>query len=256
MRLPDFLIAGAPRSGTTWLAQALDRHHDIWLAKPFRPEPKFFLVDELYEQGLEHYAERWFASAPQVAAVGEKSTNYLESDVAARRIAQDLPGAKLVFVLRDPVERALSNYRWTVMNGLEDLDFEAALAAEERREASLAPHLRYARPHAYFSRGCYARLLVPYFERIGRERILCLRFEDLVRDPASTLGTVHGFLGVDPDVHSADGLGAINASVADVPADPELIARLRQAYRGPNRELAELLGPSFRVWDDEGEDAP
>ena len=48
-RLPDFIIGGAPRSGTTWLTAALDRHPDIWVAKPLRPEPKFFLVDELYD---------------------------------------------------------------------------------------------------------------------------------------------------------------------------------------------------------------
>jgi hypothetical protein len=98
LRLPDFVIAGAPRCGTTWLTSALDRHPDIWLAKPRRPEPKFFLVDELYELGIEEYSRRWFAGAPGGAKVGEKSTNYLESPVAAERMAAHLPGVRLLFV--------------------------------------------------------------------------------------------------------------------------------------------------------------
>lgn len=256
MRLPDFLIAGAPRSGTTWLARALDLHREIWLAKPLRPEPKFFLVDELYREGLDTYVRRWFAAAPAVAAVGEKSTNYLESSTAAGRIARDLPDVKLIFVLRDPVDRALSNYRWTVMNGLEDLDFATALEAEAGRDASLPEDLRYARPYAYFSRGRYADLLRPYFELVGAERICCVRFEDLVRSPERTLSGIHTFLGVEADPGGAGDLGAINASEVDVDVEPEVLQRLRRAYREPNRELRRLLGPSFAGWDDEDEDRP
>jgi len=60
---PTFLIAGAPRSGTTWLYHLLDRHPEVYMAKPVRPEPKFFLVDELYERGLQHYIDTWFAGS-------------------------------------------------------------------------------------------------------------------------------------------------------------------------------------------------
>ena len=135
LRLPDFVIAGAPRSGTTWLTSALDRHPDIWLAKPRRPEPKFFLVDELYELGIEEYSRRWFADAPSSYKAGEKSTNYLESPTAARRMAAHLPDVRLLFVLRDPVERAISNYRWSVSNDMEHEDFATAIASEDEREA-------------------------------------------------------------------------------------------------------------------------
>ena len=88
MRLPDFIIAGAPRSGTTWLYSLLERHPDVYVAKPVTPEPKFFLVDSLYERGLEFYSKTWFAPAPSGAMAGEKSTNYLESAPAAERIAR------------------------------------------------------------------------------------------------------------------------------------------------------------------------
>ncbi len=250
-RLPDFIVGGAPRCGTTWLATTLDRHPHIWLAKPLRPEPKFFLVDELYAEGLDSYARRWFADAPADAVVGEKSTNYLESAAAAHRIAADLPGVRMIFVLRNPVDRALSNYRWSVMNGMETEDLATALALEERREAEVPDRLRYARPHAYFSRGHYARMLAPYVEALPAEQLLVLRFEDLVDDPAAATARVHEYLGVEPRPDLAGSAEGVNASEASVEVDPAVRTGLARRYAPLNRELAELLGPSFVLWPEE-----
>ncbi len=108
-RLPEFVIGGAPRCGTTWLYRVLDRHPAIWLAKPVRPEPKFFLVDDEYDKGLDYYRSRWFSAVPDEKIAGEKSTNYLESTSAAERIAANLPEVRLVFLLREPSSRAFSN---------------------------------------------------------------------------------------------------------------------------------------------------
>lgn len=250
-RLPDFIIGGAPRSGTTWLTATLELHPDIWFAKPLRPEPKFFLVDEVYALGLDSYAERWFAGAPPVRAVGEKSTNYLESAKAAARIAEDLPDVKLVFVLREPAARAESNYRWSVMNGMESEDFATALILEEEREAHVPRHLRFARPHAYFSRGRYAQMLRPYLDRFPRDQILVRRFEDLVGDPGPTIAAVHRFLGVGERADLAGRLEGMNASTPEPDIDAGTLARLRTAYRPFNEELAALLGPTLLPWTDE-----
>ena len=137
MRLPDFIIGGAPRSGTTWLYALLDRHPDVFMARPVAPEPKFFLVDDLYEKGLQYYSDTWFSTAAAASLAGEKSTDYLESGAAAGRIARDLPGVQLIFILREPTERAYSNYLWTRTNGLEIQDFASALVAEDERERTL-----------------------------------------------------------------------------------------------------------------------
>ena len=185
---PTFIIAGAPRSGTTWLYELLDRHPEIYMAKPVRPEPKFFLVDELYARGIQHYFDTWFAGADAYRAAGEKSTNYLESAVVAERIHQHLPSVKLVFILREPAHRAYSNWAWSRMNGMETEDFETALANEEERERLLDPRLRYARPHAYFSRGLYAEMLRPYFALFPREQVLCVKFDDIIRKPGRPRG--------------------------------------------------------------------
>src|SRR5688500_9503223 len=176
LRLPDFIIGGAPRSGTTWLREALRGHPRIRFAEPVQPEPKFFLVDEIYQTGLPSYSSRWFRDIPPDLRAGEKSTNYLESAAAARRMAEDVPSLKLIFLLREPVDRAWSNYRWSRRNGLESESFERALELEEEREASVPAELRYSRPHAYFSRGLYARLLRPFLERFPKEQLLLLRY--------------------------------------------------------------------------------
>lgn len=247
--LPDFIIAGAPRSGTTWLYQMLARHPGVHMAAPARPEPKFFLVDELYERGLEHYSRTWFAAAPPDRLCGEKSTNYLESAIAARRIRNDVPGVKLVFILREPVERAYSNYLWSRMNGMESETFERALELEQERERAVSGAKRFSRPHAYFSRGLYADLLHPYYALFPREQILCLRCEDIRGHPAALAERLHGYLRLPVRPQDAGDLGVVNPSEADTAGfSAATRSRLGARYEKPNRRLAELLGPGFGIW--------
>jgi Sulfotransferase domain len=250
VRFPDFLIAGAPRAGTTWLYHLLDHHPEVYMAKPVRPEPKFFLVDELYKRGMEYYAHTWFPQSTDAKVAGEKSTNYLESRIVAQRIHTHLPHVKLIFMLREPVERAFSNYCWSRMYGLEEADFPTALALEEQRQRELPERWCYARPHAYFSRGLYAEMLWPYLELFPREHILCLRYEDISEAPEQLAERLHVFLGIHPRPEDTRNLGMINASCREhLTMSLSLRARLRQRYAEPNRQLAQLLGPSFQLWE-------
>jgi hypothetical protein len=249
LRLPDFVIGGAARSGTTWLYRLLERHPAIYMARPVKPEPKFFLIDELYAKGLAHYSRTWFAGVAETAVAGEKSTNYLESAAAAERLAADLPRVKLVFILREPVSRAWSNYAWSRMNGLETEDFATALSREAERERTLPERLRFARPFSYFSRGLYADMLRPYFDRFPRDRILILKFERIASEPGRLAADVHAFLDVEPRPGDADRLDVINPSDAPSIEIPEEARReLCARYGEPNRRLAALLGPEFS-WD-------
>lgn len=220
------------------------------MAKPRRPEPKFFLDDAVYARGLDYYSRTWFADIDAGVLAGEKSTNYLESPVAAERIHRHLPEVKLLFMLRNPVDRAFSNYRWSRMNGLETEDFETALALEEERTRTLSEPLRYARPFSYLSRGLYREQLEPYFARFDRGRILCLRYEDIDRSPAALAERLHRFLDVEPRPGDAAGLDRVNAARAAGPPDmPAAVrARLERFYEKPNRELQILLGPGFDAW--------
>jgi Sulfotransferase domain len=250
-RLPDFIIAGAPRSGTTWLYTLLDRHPEVHMAKPVRPEPKFFILEELYAKGPEYYSRTWFSGVPEGRKCGEKSTNYLENPEAAQRIRTVVPAAKLIFMLREPAERAYSNYLWTRMNGLETESFETALALEAERELMLPPNLKNARPYAYFSRGLYADLLQPFFDRFPRDRILCLKFEEIVANPEALAAATHRFLGIRPRPGDATLLGVINASEKeDEPMPSALKHALQVRYSEANTKLGTLLGRDFEIWSE------
>src|SRR5207244_8286354 len=126
------------------------------MAKPLKPEPKFFLRDDEYAKGLEYYSKKWFEGVGSSKLAGEKSTDYLESPNAAARIARNLPHVKLIFLLREPVSRAYSNYLWSKMNGLETEEFATALRLEAERERELPERLKFTRPFSYSSRGLYA----------------------------------------------------------------------------------------------------
>jgi sulfotransferase family protein len=248
LKLPQFIIAGAPRCATTWLRSVAEHHPALAMSQPARPEPKFFLVDELYERGIEYYSSRWFADLPRGRLLGEKSTNYLESPKAAQRIHVALPQVRLIFMVRNPVYRAWSNYLWSRQNGLEDKPFTEALELEDMRERSLSAELRYVRPHAYFSRGLYADLLAPYFSRFGGEQILVLRQEDVIADPAAVATRFHRFLGVEPRPQDAAGLGIINGAARECPLADAVASQLAARYAEPNRRLAALLGSGFPIW--------
>lgn len=220
------------------------------MAKPVSPEPKFFLIDELYDRGIEYYARTWFSDIGSAKVAGEKTTNYLESSVVAARIHRHLPDVKLIFILREPADRAFSNFLWSRINGFEHEDFATALALEDQRETGVPEELRYARPHAYFSRGLYADLLRPYFELSPREQILCLRYEAIIDKPEALPEQLHRFLGVRTRPKDASGLGVINPSkkpASEMP--PEVAKMLRARYAEPNARLAQLLGPEFEIWE-------
>ncbi len=213
------------------------------MAKPVAPEPKFFLVDDLFERGLDYYSTRWFDDLPGDRLLGEKSTNYFESPVAAARIAAALPNVKLVFLLRDPVERAYSNYLWSKRNGLETQSFEQALQLEPSRERTLKPEMRYARPFSYFSRGLYADLLKPWFKLFDRNRILVLRSENIATAPSQVASRLHDFLEVEPHPEAITGLGIVNSALDEnsEPMPDHVRRELAARYSQPNRTLAELL---------------
>lgn len=252
LRLPDFIIAGAPRSGTQWLYSVADRHPEIEMAKPLVPEPKFFLRPDVFERGLTYYSETWFAGISPDKRAGEKSTNYLEDAQAAQRIHECLPDVRLVFMLRNPVDRAYSNYLWSRQNGMESEDFETALELETQRDLEVPERLRYARPHALFSRGLYAELLRPYLRLFPREQLLVLRYEDVPADAQAVAASLHRFLGVEPRPQDGALQEPMNAAINPEQArmHPATRERLSERYAEANAQLYDLLGRDFPAWED------
>ena len=205
MHLPDFLIAGACRFGTTFLYEVLDEHPDVFMAKPRNPEPKFFLVDEELQKGLKYYSEKYFSTGDRRTTMGEKSSNYLENPHVAGRIRALLPDVKLLFTLRNPIERAFSNYLWSKKNQLETLSFEDAVATEPTREVQYPPAHWYSRPFSYVSRGMYAAHLKRYYDAFPSEQIKVVFLEDIEEQPQAEIDAICRFLGV-PTEHLSGNL--------------------------------------------------
>lgn len=245
--LPGFIIGGSPRCGTTWLCRCLEGHPDVFVAE-HDPEPKFFHIDSLYDKGLEFYRDSWFADCPDGKLAGEKTSYYLENDAVAERIRHDLPSVKLIFILRDPVSRAYSNFLRSTQYGWETEDFETALSLEGKREAEMSDDIRLIRPHAYFSRGLYAQSLKKYFSLFQPGQILCVPTEWIETEPHHLASAIFDHLGLENRSKNANDVGAVNRNAHGASTmSPTTENVLRERYSVPNKELKELLGDGFPI---------
>jgi hypothetical protein len=242
---PDFIIGGAPRSGTTALARALDDHPDITVAKPLIPEPKVLLVSD---DPHATYAAL-FAEAPTGHTLGEKTSNLFEDPDVPERVARLLPDVRMVFTLRQPAERAYSNWLWSRLNGLESLPVAEAIAQEPTR--TVPPGLRPgARPFAYVERSRYGKHASRWIEALGRERLHFVLFEELTGSRAgAAFADLQTFLGV---THASlrslprdSGNEAAGSGPALEPADRARVAELLDD--DPER-FAELTGVDIGAW--------
>jgi hypothetical protein len=195
--IPNFLIGGSIAGGTSFLSNALLHHPDVFLPRITRPEPGFFCKSWEYAKSLDYYRQKWFADYAGQPACGERSSLYLHGgETVARRIKASLPEVKLIFTLRNPIERAYGNYRFTVLEGLEELSFEDALEKEDSRLASLNGTWAEIQPCNYAARGKYSEQLAGYLRHFARPAILLVKSEEMARDPVSSFRKVLAFLGI------------------------------------------------------------
>ncbi|GAA4104595.1 sulfotransferase domain-containing protein [Nonomuraea soli] len=255
--LPDFLVIGTKRGGSTSMWNYLVQHP---LVMPMFPasrglkSPWYFYAhyakgDTWYrshfatEARLDRLAER-LGHRP---LTGEACPYYMYDPRIPARVAGRMPEAKIIVLLRDPVKRAYSHYWEAVGKGVETLPFEDALAAEDDRlagevERMAADPLYYSRAHDFFSyrdRGVYAPQLERWFEVFPRERFLIMSAETLYRDEQAGLDRATDFLGLPrhrmrtPERHN---------HLPAPPMDEETRQRLTDFYRSANRDLYALLG--------------
>jgi len=206
--LPDFFIVGVPKAGTSALHAALARHPELFLSPT--KEPKFYLCDgppiRRGGPGDAHSYGEWiwdrrryeamFDTAPPGTMKGESTPFYFGSAEALTRICADVPHAKLIAVLRDPVDRAYSNWAHLWADGLEpEADFLSACADEPRRiAAGWAPMWRY------IGSGRYGTQLERLYELFPREQVHLLRYRAVVDEPDRAIAEICTFLGVDPSI--------------------------------------------------------
>lgn len=251
-RLPDFIIIGGKKCGTSSLYNYLARHPGI--APAFRKEVHFF--DGAGERSTLRYRAYFPSRTSRENArrlTGEATPYYLFHPLASARVRAAVPEAKLIAVLRNPVDRAYSHYHHEARRGTEELPFEEAIDREvERLEGERERMVREGvydslerRRYSYLSRGVYVDQIQSWREHFPEEQLLILRSEDLFGDPRSALGHALEFLGLPP---LEDGNFSKDNRGGYVEMDPALRERLVEYFRPHNERLREYLGRDFG-WD-------
>lgn len=244
--MPNFLIVGAAKSGTTSLSFYFNQHPDIYM--PSLKEPEFFAADEgkvMDEYGpkgphvrpkritrLADY-QALFRGARSEKARGEASAVYLYLPEAADRIKANIPNAHILVILRNPVERAYSAFLHQVREGLEDKDFATALREEpERIAAGWSPLYHYR------AMGYYAEQLTRYYRAFGSDKVHVYLYDDLREDPTALTQRTFNALGVDASfvVDSET-----RHNISGVPKN-KLVHRMYSFLRGTNQSTLKSLG--------------
>lgn len=244
MTLPDFIIIGAEKAGTTWLHDQLQNHPAIHL--PAVKELHYFNrfdsnlneIDNFTRRGPDWYGDHFQEAAPG-ALLGEATPMYLCDPDAPARIRSTVPDARIIISLRNPVTRAYSHYRMARAKAHIDMDLDQILASNDPR---------------ILQRGLYAQQVAYWLDTWPAERLKILFFEDLIGpDSASVLQDICGFLGVDPAVYSTHDASAGNKNEATEYKSAGFYnasVKTARALRnfGPTRKLADAL-KSAGVYD-------
>jgi len=277
--LPNFLIIGAQKAGTTWLARNLEKHPDIFTAPR---EVNFFTKPNAKQNNIVkdiNWYESLFKDVDGQSAIGEKSPSYLAKPASSENIYETLPSVKLIAVLRDPVVRAVSHARHLMRGSRFGGQITPLMSLDE---VVLDSHMS----NNIMGWGHYASQLEPYFERFDPKQILVIiNEEEIVKDPGKTLQEVCEFLEVDPNfqfpgldkvVHdgSLSRVGVLLSAVLPQPllkqrivrsqlqrlnssvlgkrfnlaVTRETLEKLYDRYQQENEKLFELLGRRWSSW--------
>lgn len=225
LTLPHFIIIGAMKSGTTTLYRYLDLHPDVDMSRD--KETDFFVAEKTWKNGLDWYCAQ-FTGEDKVR--GEASPNYTKlRDFAGvpERMAQHVPDAKLIYIVRDPVKRAVSQFKHSFILGTLDADPATFHGTHEYNHIMDASH--------------YARQLEAYYEHFPKEAVLVLDFDDLITDPQGVMNRVFDHIGVDHLEITNSGAQNDSNELSKIPAP---ILRFVQSPLG--KQLASLVSRETR----------
>lgn len=244
-RVPDFLIIGAMKSGTSAVHELLEDHPDVFVARgevsffsldDREQHPEFFVspdltpIDRDFDGDFDVYFDwykQFFFAAQSSQLLGEDSTGYLPSANAPERIARVLPNSKLIAILRDPVERAYSHYWHLVISGRATHDFATSLRLD---------------PENILQRGHYREQLARYLDHFSRSQMSIVFFEDLAADSAVVVKGLYEFLGLEP--HEPTQLGRVNPGYPPKLVPLQLWLNGRDRMRIARRLAGHLPDPS------------
>jgi len=252
--LPDYIVIGGQKCGTTSLHDYIKRHPNI--VPPFKKDSSFF--DANYFRGFPWYQAHFplqskmntLRAKGERFVTGEVTTTYMFHPLAAERAAKHLSDVKFIALLRNPAIRAYSQYQHMKRTGRETISFREAIEKEDERLNGIVERVEKGdheahmifRNFAYKSRGRYAEQLQRWFQRFPRDRFLILKSEDLFTDPEQFCKTVYDFLGL-PDFKLERYENANPGRYSD--ADTKIIKELEEYFAPYNRELYGLTGFNF-----------
>lgn len=266
---PSFIVIGAVKAATTWIAHQLREHPAVFLPGP---EPHYF--SDQFHRGDEWY-RNWFAHARPGATLGEKSADYLAHPHAAIRIARALPDARLIAQLRNPIERAYSDYCMLFRRGsLRDAPESYLSGGESAR-------------HRFLNDGLYTRHLSRYFDFFPQDQLAIVLHDDIATVPAAVIARVCDHIGLAPNIDTVriaarknDGSAPMlplllrrtlrplkplarplrssawfrglharfSRPIAYPPLTPDLRARLADFYRDDVTQLSRIIGRDLSFW--------
>ncbi len=275
MPAPNFLIIGAARCGSTYLARNIAAHPDVYL--PIQKEIHYF--DRDYEKGWDYYLSHFEEARPGHKAIGEATPTYMCSKKRCDRIYRNLPDAKLIAILRDPVDRAYSHY-WNLVAE----DPETAKMTYQRKR-SVHPFEEKLESHSRpIEDGLYAKNLAPFIDHFGREQLHVVIYEEITANPHPHLEQLFRFLEVDGTFRSPLVGRRINSSsqkhgrssfllrlynlttayisipfiarwieraneVPYPPMEARTKKQLQQQFAAPNRDLEAMIGRKIECWN-------
>lgn len=189
MPIPNLFIIGAMKSGTTSLHNYLNAHPDVYMCEP--KEPSYFVEEKNYNKGEDWYLDL-FKDAGDVSIIGESSTDYTKLPVfkgVQERIKRFNPSAKFIYIMRDPIERIISHYWYSVSTTAKS--YVGGMKLETRDMLSAVE-----KDPEYIAYSDYATQLDPYIKSFGHENIYTLTFEDLVSNQVSEMSAIYQWLGI------------------------------------------------------------
>lgn len=255
--LPDFVIIGAQKAGTSSIYRWLKEHPQV-----IAHAKEIGYFSRHYERGPDwyrsHFPTEWrrtnfIAEHGRPLFTGEATPEYLLDPRAPRRMAELIPEVKLIASLRNPVDRAYSQFQMNRREGIEPVElFSDALSLEDARFGTPQERRRATRQRPsmakwthYLRRGHYADALSDWFAAFPRERFCIVTFDDLTARAERTVGTLEGFLGLAPHTH--DALKPYNTG-SYPPLEEPTRSALVDYFRPHNERLYNLLGCDFG-WD-------
>ncbi|GAA0737279.1 sulfotransferase [Gaetbulibacter jejuensis] len=186
----DFFCIGTQKGGTTTLHDILSQHPDLCL--PSKKETHFFSNESFYAKGKDYYINNYFKERDESKFIGEVDPEYSYFKDSAKRIYETFGQTKILFIIRNPIDRAYSHYLMTKRRGLESLTFEKALSLEKDRIKTDSDAMHYS----YLSRGYYLNQILAFEKYFGIDNIKIVLFEDFIKNTEKSINEISDFIGL------------------------------------------------------------